>query len=112
MLSKTYTTNSYSPIYNAHQTAAQRTDAKTERAMSRHRRQASRVLPPDLSLTWEGDEQPPKSTHSSVQPIATATPYGSKATSTDTSSNPSTYSSGDHSLQSPQNNPSTTTKPS
>ncbi|KAK8550688.1 hypothetical protein V6N12_039384 [Hibiscus sabdariffa] len=81
-------------------------------AMSRHRRQASRVLPPDL--TWEGEEQPPRSTFSgSAQP--SATPYGgqgSNASTTHASANPSATLRQEHSLQAPQNNTSATTKPS
>ncbi|KAK8641247.1 hypothetical protein V6N13_010664 [Hibiscus sabdariffa] len=78
--------------------------------MSRHRRQASRILPPDL--TWEGEEQPPRSTLS-AQP--SATPYGGQganASTTHASANPSATLRQDHSLQAPQNNTSATTKPS
>ncbi|GMI92344.1 hypothetical protein HRI_002903700 [Hibiscus trionum] len=84
--------------------------------MSRHRRQASRVLPPDL--TWEGEEQPPKSTVSAQSIATTYGRQGSNASTTHASANPSTtlhqdYSSGNQSLQqAPQNNPSATTKPS
>ncbi|GMI81604.1 hypothetical protein HRI_001829700 [Hibiscus trionum] len=88
--------------------------------MSRHRRQASRVLPPDLSLTWEGEEQPPKSSHHSAGAQQIATPYGRQGSATNASTshsdaNPSTtlhrdYSSGRN--QAPQNNPCATTKPS
>ncbi|KAK8582141.1 hypothetical protein V6N13_145124 [Hibiscus sabdariffa] len=76
--------------------------------MSRHRRQASRVLPPDL--TWEGEEQPPKSSHSAA-PIAA--PYGrqgsANASTTHSDANPPTtlhrdYSSGNQA-------PPSTTKP-
>ena len=84
--------------------------------MSCHRRQASRVLPPELTL--EGDEQPPKSTDSAK---AIASPYGrhgSNDSSTDRPANPSTTihphrqdSSGNHS-QGPEKKPSASTKPS
>ena len=91
--------------------------------MSRHRRQASQVLPPELTL--EGEEQPPKSTDSAQ---AIASPYGrhgSNGSSIDRSANPSTtihhhhqqqqqhpeYSSGNHS-QGPEKKPSESTKPS
>ncbi|XVF69489.1 hypothetical protein PTKIN_Ptkin11bG0086500 [Pterospermum kingtungense] len=86
--------------------------------MSRHKRQASRVLPPDLTLDGEEAQLPPKSTDS-TQAIPTSTPYGchgSKGSTTDRSSNPSTPlrqdSSGNHSLQAPDKKPSASTKPS
>ncbi|XWS52621.1 hypothetical protein CRYUN_Cryun11dG0086300 [Craigia yunnanensis] len=85
--------------------------------MSRHRRQASLVLPPELTL--EGNDQPPKSTDSAQ---AIASPYGrhgSNDSSTDRSANPPTTihhhrqeSSGNHSLQGPEKKPSASTKPS
>ncbi|WRX32413.1 hypothetical protein QQP08_024900 [Theobroma cacao] len=95
--------------------SSQRKDRQIHQpAMSRHRRQASRVLPPELTL--EGDEPPPKSTDSTQ---AIASPYGrhgSNGSTTDRSAaNPSAHrhqdSSGNHS-QGPETKPSASTKPS
>ncbi|XWS73654.1 hypothetical protein CRYUN_Cryun02cG0147200 [Craigia yunnanensis] len=89
--------------------------------MSRHRRQASRVLPPELTL--EGEEQPPKSTDSAQAIASPHGCHGSNGSETNRSANPSTtihhhqqqqqpeYSSGNHS-QGPEKKPSASTKPS
>ncbi|XVF04853.1 hypothetical protein REPUB_Repub05bG0121000 [Reevesia pubescens] len=87
--------------------------------MSRHRRQASRVLPPDLTL--EREEQPPKSTDSAQALASPCGRHGSNGSSTDRSETPSTtihhqhnqeYSSGKHSPEGPEKKPSASTKPS
>ncbi|XVE79013.1 hypothetical protein DITRI_Ditri14bG0023700 [Diplodiscus trichospermus] len=84
--------------------------------MSRHRRQASRVLPPELTLV--ADEQPPKSTDSSQSIVNPCGRHGSNGSSTDRSVNPSSTinqqrqdSAGSHS-QGPEKKPSASNKPS
>ncbi|OMO58413.1 pcdc2/rp-8 [Corchorus capsularis] len=91
--------------------------------MSRHRRQASRVLPPELTLEADAAAVPPPKSAHSAQPIAS--PYGRHggcgshgSTTTDRfaainpSSNIHQDTSGNHSHQTAEEKPSATTKPS